>query len=784
MATYQSSDFSTSNSYLKYYIIITENSQSTANNTTSVTASFYAYRTNAYPTYADGSWVKGAINSVDYTGSFGSDKVVSTTPVLLYSKTQTISHNSDGTKRLTVSAQLYMPTGTPNITSSMNSFSVDLTPITRAATVTQTLSSKTETTIKMNWSASATCDRVYYSTNGGSTWSAAITVNASSGSYTISGLSSGTTYTVKTKVRRKDNSIESTSSSLSVKTYDLPTVSQSLDAKTEKTITMKWSSDSVCDRVRYSKDGGSTWSSMTVNASSGSYQITGLSVNTPYSIKTEVRRKSTGATNASSALSVTTYDWPQCTSAPSFVIGDKVTLTFYNPLGREITVYMRDKNNALVGNTNVIHGTSLSGFNGTAYTDDLYNSIPDDLSATYSVRVVYNDNGTNRTKTKTGGKYSVNESISSPVIGSVSYEDRRGTTTGLTGNNQIIVQNQSYVRFNATGLSARNGASIDPNDGAAMWVSFTGKELASAMTITGSTAESPQNYTIGALTNVRATFTLQDSRGLRTVYSIPITMLAYSDPSATIKAFRENGYYTSSYLTVSAQIAPLTVGGVDKNTLSIKYALQQEGSNSWSADTTISNNTQVSFSADNTTAWTIRVKLIDAIQTAQLFIVLPKGMPLIFFDRKRNSVGINCFPQHDNAFEVVPISGTYDPAISWGTSGGSGSPTLSTKNFYYAVTGNVMQISGVFQITTMGNSGNASLRIDLPSGYTCVLGASNANAPVGTLNPVTPASRPLIACARGSNYLYCVGGASAGSASSYMSTGYYMLNAVLLVNIT
>lgn len=90
------------------------------------------------------------------------------------------------------------------------------------ATVTQTLQSKTETTITMNWKSDATINRIRYSTNNGSSWSSAITVSAKSGSYTISGLDSDTSYRIKTEARVASNSSIITTNATTVTTYDYP----------------------------------------------------------------------------------------------------------------------------------------------------------------------------------------------------------------------------------------------------------------------------------------------------------------------------------------------------------------------------------------------------------------------------------------------------------------------------------------------------------------------------------------------------------------------------------
>ena len=79
-----------------------------------------------------------------------------------------------------------------------------LSQFNRGTTVYQSLNSKTPTSITMNWSTTNTADYVWYSTNNGSSWTGIWSGSASSGTYTISGLSPNTSYNIKTRARRQD----------------------------------------------------------------------------------------------------------------------------------------------------------------------------------------------------------------------------------------------------------------------------------------------------------------------------------------------------------------------------------------------------------------------------------------------------------------------------------------------------------------------------------------------------------------------------------------------------
>ena len=75
------------------------------------------------------------------------------------------------------------------------------------------------------------------------------------------------------------------------------------------------------------------------------------------------------------------------------------------------------------------------------------------------------------------------------------------------------------------------------------------------------------------------------------------------------------------------------------------------------------------ISLDNSYAWTVKVTITDLFNgTATYTAYISRGMPIIYFDRLKSSVGINCFPQGTQTLE---ISGKElnDFIIEEGTSG-------------------------------------------------------------------------------------------------------------------
>lgn len=527
-------------------LTVTETSTNTTNNTSTLSISLVLKR----PYSISSSATKKASCTINGTTYNWSGSIGGSGDKTLISKTQTVTHNDDGSKTISLSASI-----TLNITWSgtyvgtiSGSGSMTLTKIPRYATSNQSLASKTETSISINWSSNATIDYIWYSTNNGSSWTGINNPDGVNGSYTINGLSADTTYQIKTRVRRKDNQL-------------------------------------ITD---------------------------------------------------SSTLSISTYAYPYANSMPNFTIGDRLTLGLYNPLGRSITVNILGADNSQISN-DTTSGTSISGYNNATVQERFYNSIPNSKSGTYKVKVTYGS----QISTRTGGTYTVNASQCSPSIGSVSYKDINTTSTAITQNNQDIVRNQSRVQYTASGLTAQKAASVS-----ACSVSVNGNSY--NLSLSGNTA-SGGNATIDSGTDVTATFTVTDSRGLTATKTLNITMLDWTTPSAIINLHRQNNFYTETDILVNADFPSIN----GNNRITITYKAKKTSDTQYTVTGTLQDNVQSTFSADNRYEWDIVVTLVDSFGgTTTYNLWLSKGLPIIYFDRLKSSVGVNCFPKDNNSLEV------------------------------------------------------------------------------------------------------------------------------------
>lgn len=429
--------------------------------------------------------------------------------------------------------------------------------------------------------------------------------------------------------------------------WELPTIprygtsNQSLNSKTETTIKMNWSSDNTVDYLWYSKDNGSSWTGVNVtDGTSGNYTISGLSANTTYNIKTRIRRKDSQLTTDSSALSVTTYNYPYCNKSPNFVIGNALKLEFYNPLGRKIKVtgYSETGGEIFTGETT---GTSLKGFNDSNSVAKQYASLPNMTSKKYKVVVVY---GSAYMTRDAGNTYSVNTNLCIPTFNNFTYKDTNTKVTAVTGNDQILVKGLSTLQLtisSANKMVTKNSATGN-------------KYIATIDTLNKSVnySTSDINLTVGTVVNAgtkRLNVTAYDSRNIsKNVYK-DITVYDYGRPNINIDVSRLNNFEAETTFKVSGTYSRLTIGGTDKNTIKYVEYRYRETNGTWSTWTPLSTTvtsgkftcSNVILSLDNTKSFEFEVQVFDNLNSYQASSTLDIGEAIFFISSNKKSCYVN-----------------------------------------------------------------------------------------------------------------------------------------------
>ena len=421
----------------------------------------------------------------------------------------------------------------------------------------------------------------------------------------------------------------------------LSITSLAVSSVTETTAVVSWNVSDQRSGTYYSFDNGATWigsathgETLGGDGKSGTFNILGLSANTTYNMKVKISRTDSGLWTESGVVTFTTYNYPHCTSSPDFRIGDSLTLGFYNPLGREITVtgYANSNGNQIFSGSTA--GTSLTGFNDGDSVNRQYQSIPNAQSGTYKVIVSWN--GVSMTR-DAGSVYRIRGN-EVPTINEFDYIDSNANTVAITGDNKKIVQNKSVLqaRFNAA----------TPNRGAGGIASYIIE--CNGFSVSKSGAGSYDVCAVDSARNVELKLTAYDSRGLSSSKSITVQIVAYEKPKATVELKRLNNYEDESYLTVDGSVS--NVDG--KNTMTIQYRYRTSGG-SYGSFTTIPDRSKQTLSLDKNSSYVFNVVVADRFgEKFDDEFVLDKGVFPLFIDTAKNSVGVNCFPKHAGSLEA------------------------------------------------------------------------------------------------------------------------------------
>lgn len=222
----------------------------------------------------------------------------------------------------------------------------------------------------------------------------------------------------------------------------------------------------------------------------------------------------------------------------------------------------------------------------------------------------------------------------------VSYQDTNATTIAITNNNQQIIRNNSTLQINVTGATAMKEATLSTLE-----VEINGE------TYTGTLSGTTGTINVGTLnlsSDTRARVYLYDSRGYGTMKPLNLIILNWEIPTAIVNLGRQNNYYTDTDINVDANYSSLD----NKNVLTLKVRSKKAGESTYGAYTTLQDNVTTTLQLDNTYQWDVQVLVQDLIGSTTYNLTIDRGIPIVFFDRKRRSMGINCFPENDTSLEV------------------------------------------------------------------------------------------------------------------------------------
>ena len=329
----------------------------------------------------------------------------------------------------------------------------------------------------------------------------------------------------------------------------------------------------------------------------------------------------------------------QPTISPStFNIGDTITIS----TNRKSSLFTHTLTLSFGSYTYQI-GTNITDsatLNTSTIASNLYQQTPNDYQKNGTITCI-TYNGTTQVGTTTT-TFTAVVTNSYPVF-TPEYQDINPTTIAITNDNQYIIRNRSNLQISITNASGTNYATL-----VRLYANINGVYYDGELRGTGGVID------IGLLdisSNINAIVGVVDSRGYGTEHELPITILDWVLPSAIINIQRVNNYYTETDINVDASYSSLN----GLNTISIKARYKKTTAQSYGSYVTLIDGVTSQLTLDNLYSWNVQVLLEDRIGSTTYNLFVDKGLPIIFFDRLNNSVGVECFPTKANSLEVSGV---------------------------------------------------------------------------------------------------------------------------------
>lgn len=334
----------------------------------------------------------------------------------------------------------------------------------------------------------------------------------------------------------------------------------------------------------------------------------------------------------------------QIITAPNFSDIDSPVIVYSNAAGSSVTSLQACI--SLDNSTDTISYRDI-GISDTSYTfsltdaerNTLRNATPNSntLTVYFIIKTVLN--GTTYYSSVQRTMTIVN---ANPTIDSVTYKDSNSATKAITNDDQIIIQKKSTVAITLTNMAALKGATLKKCE-----IEINAVKQSQSLSDPTETIIKIWG-TINSTEILTAKVTITDSRDNQTVTTFQITMLEWYAPTALITCKRKSNFYDSTDLTVNADYSSLN----GENIVTLSYIYREHNSGSWSAPVTITDGVTTTLTLANTKEWDVKVSVSDRLQPIPknylLFVGI--GIPSLFIDNKRRSVGVNAIPDQDNMF--------------------------------------------------------------------------------------------------------------------------------------
>jgi orf22 len=274
-----------------------------------------------------------------------------------------------------------------------------------------------------------------------------------------------------------------------------------------------------------------------------------------------------GTITVSASLSLTTIPRSSSVSVSPGVIGSSVTIN----INRQSSSFKHTVRYSWAGKSGTI-ATNVDTSATWSIPIDFANDIPNSASGTGTIFV---DTYSGNTKT---GTQSTTFTASVPVnvkptFSGITLSDVNGAAQNLISNSDTFIQVISNIKVAFNGAKGTYGSSIT-----GYRAEIVGKNQA-----TNSNGGSLGIMNYHGTIKIRAS--VSDSRGRWSdAREVSVTVLEYFAPALSFSIARTGSTSSTLTATRNAKIAPLTVGGRQRNTITLTFKVAKLGTNAFTVD--------------------------------------------------------------------------------------------------------------------------------------------------------------------------------------------------------
>ena len=341
-----------------------------------------------------------------------------------------------------------------------------------------------------------------------------------------------------------------------------------------------------------------------------------------------------GTITVSASLSLTTIPRSSSVSVSAGVIGSSVAIS----INRQSSSFKHTVRYSWAGKSGTI-ATNVDTSTTWTIPLDFANDIPNSASGTGTVFVDTYSGSTKTGTQSTTFTASVPANVK-PTFTGVSLSDLNGAAQNLIPKSDTFIQVISNIKVGFNGAVGSYGSTIT-----GYYAEIVGKNQS-----TSSNGGSLGIMNYHGTIKIRAS--VSDSRGRWSdAREVSVTVLEYFAPALSFSIARTGS--TSSTLTVTrnAKIAPLTVSGSQKNTMTLTFKVARLGTTNFQVDTgpatgswtSISNlvNSQANLAGNYLAnqSWVVIGTLEDKFTRSDFMVNVPTESVVLSYDR--SGVGVN-----------------------------------------------------------------------------------------------------------------------------------------------